>query len=457
MSETKPALPGKEKRRAPDRPLDYAGSVFGAVRLVCREKFSIHDEVTAFVCGIRIAGSVVDGTFDVGDIIEFPIDYLPWIELPTEIHLVNQRTGLDICPPVQLRTYDQALALVGPGDVTVESIAVDKGILRGLAINRTNGLVAPQMFARINGLVPRSISVEPPRMIETGGASFQFAAQLHPADLVENGLTADIFMLGVDRPLASIAYRRDDVDDISRRIVELEAELAQLKTAMAFKFNTQNADVTARMDIIQQRIDTFIEYAASFMFDRIASQDTAMPLAGDPVAPELRAKVNAFLDIVRGGGRQSATSPGAFSARERNVAMALNAPEFSYGWYDVEDDRKGQFRWMSSDAIIFNPHPGRPLAGVTVGVAAVFGADQPMVRATFDASPGTVSIDRGDKKSGSPWLLRLKPPAGKERPVFQALALKSLLAGSPSQSNADSGDSRVLSIAVNKVLFEYSD
>lgn len=429
---------------------------FRAIRLACRQSFDIDETAAAYVCGIRIAESRIEGSFHPGDVIEFPIEYLPWVELPADIHLVNQRTGEDICQPIPIRTYDQAIALIGLGDVEIENLTVDQGILRGTAINRTNGLSYPQMFVRINGLVPRTVSVESPRLLETGGASFQFATQLHPSDLVENGLTADIFLVGMEVPLASIAYSRADVDDMAKRVVELETELAQLKTAMAFKFNTQNSDVTARMDVMQQRIDTFIEYAASFMFDRVAAVEVPTQPGAPPLPAKARAKLDAFLDIVRGGAKPGKTTTAERVALDKRVPVALRSAEFSYGWYDVEEVEGREFRWMAADAILFNPQPGRPVRDVTIGVAAIYGADQPMVRASFDTKPATVTIERGDKKRGTPWLLRLKPQASKKQVLCQTLSLASLLAGSPAQSGEGS-DSRILSIAVSEIVFDFAE
>ena len=436
--------------------VEAIGTAFQAVRLSCLVSFEMKEEIAAYVCGIRIGQSRVEGRFKPGDIIEFPVDYLPWIELPTEIHLVGMRTSEDICPPIPLRTHEQAIALIGMGKTEIESLTVDQGMLRGLATNRVNGLIRPHMFARINGLVPRAISVEPPRLLDSGGASFQFAAQLHPADLVENGLTADIFMVGIETPLASIAYRRADVDDLSKRIVELEAQLAQSKTSTAFKFHTLNSDVTARMDVMQERIDTFIEYAASFMFDRVAAVEVQTQPGVEPMPPERRAKVDAFLDIVRHGVGVR-TSAGAVAAEpETTVAVPLRSVEFSYGWYDVEEESGREFRWMAADAIVFNPAPDRLVKEVRVAVAAVYGADRPMIRGAFDTKPATVAILKGDRERGGPWIIRFTAPPGQTEINCQTLNLTSLLASSPAR--ADGGhDSRMLSIAVTGITFEFAE
>lgn len=240
-------------------PFEVIGTAYQTIRLACPEVIEVSDEVVAYLCGIELGRNRIEGYFEAGDEIEFPIEYLPWVELPAQIHLVAAGTGADICEPIQLATHDQAIALVGLGETRIGNLAIEQGLLRGVAINRTNGLLQPQMFARINGVLPRPISIDPPRLLDDGGAQFRFAAQLHPTDLIENGMTVDVFLIGVETPLASIAFRRADVDDMARRVVELEAQLEQVKTTAAFRVSSLNSEITARLDAMQQRIDTFIE------------------------------------------------------------------------------------------------------------------------------------------------------------------------------------------------------
>jgi len=52
------------------------------------------------------------------------------------------------------------MVLLGPGEFTIENLALENGLLRGTLINRVNGIAAPTMFARINRFAVRQVTVE---------------------------------------------------------------------------------------------------------------------------------------------------------------------------------------------------------------------------------------------------------------------------------------------------------
>ena len=267
--------------------LQIIGSAHQAVRMVCTNSVAISEDICAYVSGIRIGINRIEGDFEPGDIIEYPIAYLPWVDLPADVRFVSEHTGQEIAEAFRIATHDDAIALVGMGESVIQNVVIDQGMIRGVVVNRVNGLLRPQMFARINGVIPRVITVEQPRLLDDGGASFQFSAQLNPADLGENGLTAEIFLLGQDAPLTSVSYRRADIDDVTKRIVEFEARLAQVSQSTTLRFNAMNHELKQSLEVMQQRIDAFIEYAASFMFDRIATSEVprlpdAPPLVARP-------------------------------------------------------------------------------------------------------------------------------------------------------------------------------
>lgn len=439
-------------------PFEVIGTAYRAIRLACPEVVDVSDDVVAYLCGIELGRNRIEGRFDAGDVIEFPIEYLPWVELPAQIHLVAAETGADICEPIQLASHDQAVALVGLGETKLDNLVIEQGLLRGVAINRTNGLLQPQMFARINGVLPRPISIDPPRLLDDGGAQFRFAAQLHSTDLIENGMTVDIFQIGIDTPLASIAFRRADIDDMARRVVELEAQLEQVKTTAAFRISSLNSEITARLDAMQQRIDTFIEYAGSFIFDRIAAAHVPTQAGAEPLSSEHQQKIDSFLAIVRGTGTADGKLP-AQSDGPSPADHALVPPtslSFSYGWYDVEEAEGRQFRWMGGDAIIANPHPSLPVRAVTIDVHAVFSAEQPIIRAAFDTKPARVTVGRAPSGNGRGWQLKLTPPRQQKSAECMAINLASLVSASPVQARTGH-DSRILSIAVTGATFQYAE
>lgn len=429
--------------------LQIIGSTHQAVRMICSNAVSISEDVCAYVSGIRIGVNRVEGEFEPGDIIEYPISYLPWVDLPVDVRFVSERTGQEVADPFRISTHDDAVALVGMGEAVIQSVAIDQGMIRGLVVNRVNGLLRPQMFARINGVLPRAITVEPPRLLDDGGASFQFSAQLHPSDLGENGLTAEIFLLGKDTPLTSIAFRRADVDDLTKRIVEFEARMAQITQSTALRFKTMSNETTQRLDMLQQRIDSFIEYSASFMFDRVAATEVASAPGAEPLDEALRGKVDAFLDLVRtGGASRIASPPGPVS-----VSVPLASGAFSFGWHDVEEEGGTAFRWMSDNAVIFNPQPDRPVSEVRIALSAVHGTSQPVIRAAFDQTPVALVIERAKKKAAG-WRIILVPPEEGAAATFHALSLASMLNAPPARIAGRSA--RQISVAVSELVFVYA-
>jgi len=439
----------RQRGAAPPARLRVIGSTYQAVRLMAETPLTLDDEICAYVAGIRVGSDRIEGVFEPGDIIEYPVSYLPWVELPAEIRFVAESTGVEVSEPFRIAHHDEAVSLVGIGEAVVQNVAIEKGMIRGLVVNRVNGLLRPQMFARINGVVPRAITVEQPRLLDDGGASFQFAAPLSPADLGENGLTADIFLLGQDTPLTSIAFRRADVDDMTKRIVEFEAQLAQISQSTAFRLNGMDGSLSRRLDLLQQRMDTFIEYAASFMFDRVAAVEVPS-LPGAPArSPELSAKVDAFLSAVRGNG--PANEPQAVPDSE---TVPLGSGAFAAGWFEMEEENGVSLRWMSGDGQVANPHPDRPVAEVRLALAGVYGSGQPMLRAAFDGVPVAFHVERSKRRGGG-WKVRIVPPKGAEGAKCSTLSLASMFTGSPERADG-AEESRLLSIAVSELTFVYA-
>jgi hypothetical protein len=296
------------------------------------------------------------------------------------------------------------------------------------------------------------ITVDQPRLLDDGGASFQFAAQLLPADLGENGLTAEIFLLGKDTPLTSISFRRADFDDLTKRIVEFEARLAQISQSTAFRFKTVKNDLNQRLDMMQQRIDTFIEYAASFMFDRIAASEVATMRGGPPLSPELRSKVDTFRRIVR--GEQPDQRSASHATDPLTAAVPLKSAAFSFGWHEAEVEDGVALRRMSDNAIVFNPHPERPVAAVHIALSAGQGAAQPALRAAFDGEPAALVIERAKRRADG-WRVRITPPKGPAAAKCDALSLANMLPVAPVRANG-TDDARQRSVAVTELTFTYA-
>lgn len=407
--------------------LQVIGSTQQAIRMVCANAMTINDDVCAYISGIRVGISRIEGEFEAGDIIEYPISYLPWTDLPATVRFVSDTSGEEIAEPFHIRTHDEAVALVGVGETVVQNIVIDQGMVRGIVVNRVNGLLRPQMFARINGLVPRNITVDAPRLLDDGGASFQFAAPLLPADLGEHGLTAEIFLLGQDTPLTSIAFRRADVDDLTRRIVEFDTRLSQVSQSMDFRFKKSDQRLEAKIDVMQQRIEAFIEYAASFMFDRVAATTVPTVPGATPLPADLRAKVDAFFNAVKGNPpKQSSQS---------STNISLESPSLSFGWDPVEEEDGVTMRRLRDFAVIFNPHPERAVSEIRLMLCTSSGASQPAFRAAFDKGAATVVIEQGKRKA-TRWRARVRPQDGDKSVLCTALSLINMSDETPSRSLA---------------------
>jgi hypothetical protein len=251
--------------------------------------------------------------------------------------------------------------------------------------------------------------------------------QLNPADLGENGLTAEIFLLGQDTPLTSVSYRRADIDDLTKRIVGFEARLAQVTQSTTVRFNAMNNEVKQRLDVMQQRIDAFIEYAASFMFDRMAASEVPTVAGATPLSPELRAKVDAFLSTIRG----TENGPSPRNGEEATIVVPLESKIFSFGWNDVEEKNGIRLRSMSDIAVTLNPFPDRPVAEILMTLAAPDDAAQPSLRAAFDGAPAICTVER-DKRKNNACRVKIRPAEGEMAATCRALSLVNLTAnGTP--------------------------
>lgn len=422
-----------------------------AVRLACLVSSRFDDVIVAYVQGIRAGESHLQGALKAGDIIEFPIDYLPWVELPAEIRFVRKGDDVEIGAPFELRTIDEATMLVGTGELVVDNLTISQGIVRGVVFNKINGLLKPQLFARINGVIPRAVGLEEPRLMDEGGASFRFAVQLLPIDINDSGLSIELFAVGSHTPLASAVLSRPADDELDRRLIALDARVQQIQDASSFHIKSLRTELKEQVTDIQQRVDAFIEYASSFIFDRIAGERRE---ASAPVDAALQSQIDSLKSFIHA---TPTVSPGAKKGEAAVPTTAtyvdLNSDLFTLGWYAVEVVDGSGFRWMSRTGIIFNPDPGRIVSEVLIVIDKVYGATFPLLSCYFDAQPA--ALDLTDDPATSQFVARLRwrddtPPV----PV-QTIRIESQVSASPAQSEG-SNDQRILSIAIREVSFFYA-
>lgn len=435
-------------------PIRSVGIAFQTIRMTCVGDAELDDVVVAYINGIKVGENYISGVFHAGEVIEYPIQYLPYVDLPGEIRFARQQDGSEVVSPLTLRTREDAIALVGLGDVKVESLAIEYGVVRGVAVNRVNGLLRPEMFARINGVVPRGVIVDNHRLLDDGGASFQFSVRLEAQDLAENGLSVDIHVVGKDGPLSSLTYRRADPDDALRRIIQLESRLDQNQQATGYQIQALDNEITARIGLLEDRIEAFIEYSASLLFDRIAATPVQDVPQASALSAEKKQKMQMFLDLVKSGAKVLQEQSHDRSSTTDQQIVPLRSSAFSHGWYDVELDDGEEHRWMSSEAIVFNPAPEKKLLEVQIGVFGVYGAEVPMLKCFFDGAPAHVLRER--PVTDGPLTIRAQVPKDKAPISFDMLRIESLVSASPATLEG-STDQRLLSIAVSQIAFVYAE
>jgi hypothetical protein len=432
------------------RPIGFG---FQRVRLSCVGSCTIDDDITAYVRGIPIGSARISGRLKAGEHVDIPIDYFPWVELPAEIRFADSSAKLPIPSGLKISSPEEALLLVGPGDIAISNVSIEQGILRGHGANLVNGLSRPTMYARINGLVVRPIVTDPPRLLDDGGCSFQFAMQLLPTDIVDSGITIDIYVLGVDAPVSSVTFSRMLVTEQEKRLIELEGKLQEAQQTAALQVASLKTDFDARLARIERRIETFIEYASSFMLDRVAAVAVPTTPGAKPVDdPALRTKLDAFRSLVATAASPEGARPGP-DAGDNYSNLPLHSSMFAFGWYDIERTEEAEFRWMSPRAIVFNPEPNRPVAEVILLVCGVYRAAAPSLKASLDARTARVRVEAD---GAGRFRVHLRPPKGERSVPLQALRLESLTSGNPHRDEGSSDD-REISMAVAGLAFIYAD
>ena len=409
------------------------GAGRAGLALRCLRRFE-GDALLLFCGGVEVGHLPLAAAVEPGSTVEVPVSRLPRVALPAELRLSTGVAGLDLAAPWVLESPDAAFGLLGPPAPVVESLRLDHGVLRGVATERANGLLEPVLFARINDAAARAVSVEePPAPLAEGGCVFRFALLLQPADLVEAGLAVSIHLVGLEAPIARFALAPATVGaDAAARVAELEGRLRRLEDATAAGLGAMEHALRRRMDAQQERMDAFIEASASLLLDRVAVEDAPAALrvlAGTAAPPE------------------NESAPLRLGDR---VELPPDSGHLGFGWHAPERDAAGAFRWMADRALVVSPEPHRELAGVTLEVRHLYGAAEPALRASFDALPCHVAVEREEP---SRFRVRIAPPAGAA--PCRTLMLEALASGSPARDGA-SADARLLSMAVYGLVFDYA-
>jgi hypothetical protein len=407
------------------------------LRLCCRIECSLQGIVSALVRGITIGEVKVSRTFEVGELLEIPVREFPEIDLPATVRF--DLGDAELSEPLVVGSREDALLISGHAGVVVKDLCLDGGMLKGVFVGGGAGSAVQNAYVRINGSIMRSLDVEQPRSRAEGGFLARFIVALRPGDLTEVGLSIEIFLPGSSAPIGNFAYTRTDPTAELLRIVALEEAVRQADKSMTLQLMMLGDNFERRLALQQERIDAFIEHVISIVLDHAAGSSEVT----DPAT---------FLETLRSVKLELATSARAVSNAQlvSFASVSLDSAAFAFGWYDMEKNEKGQYRWMAKSGLIRNPHPTRPITRIEIDVIQVYGAHTPMLRASLGDFELKVSVEQ----SQSVFLVVLSPRT-ESSVTGDTLSLGSFASGSPA-SDIGTSDYRTLSISAAEVRFHYA-
>ncbi|MFC7608253.1 hypothetical protein [Teichococcus aestuarii] len=409
------------------------------LRLTFGEACSIAGDIEVLARGIPISSLKVEQSFEPGQFLDLPVNSFPNVQLPVNLCICVGEE--EIAAPLLIKSSEDVMALVGQGEIEARDLSLEAGLLRGTLHLNGNAVSVPNAFIRTNGVVIRSVVVEPPVGKDTGGAYCRFAVPIRPSDFVESGLSVDLHVSGIDHPLANFTYARVDPSAEASRLLKLEEELRQAQKKISIQTEMLSGSFQRRLALQQERVDAFIEYATSILLDNVAN---AFEQKSDPAS---------FL-LALSEARANTLGPTAAKVAVKaidEVEIDVDSENFAFGWYDVEQNDKGPFRWMSQTGLLNNPYPHLPLAKVDLVITRAYGAEEPLVRAVVDDVEFTaITTSRTDQAFNVSWV----PPQNSSAVFGQSVRLESFHAGSPATSEG-TNDTRILAIAATKAKFYY--
>jgi hypothetical protein len=105
---------------------------------------------------------------------------------------------------------------------------------------------------------------------------------------------------------------------------------------------------------------------------------------------------------------------------------------------------------MGQTALVNNPYPSLPISKVDFLISQVYGAAEPLLRATAD----DVEFNVTTSKFGGHFLVSFSPPSGTQEIYAQSIRVESFHSGSPATDEGTT-DTRTLSVSALKAEFHY--
>ncbi|CAA9249030.1 MAG: hypothetical protein AVDCRST_MAG27-1929 [uncultured Craurococcus sp.] len=415
-------------------PLLVVGAGRDGLRLRALKPLRPDAPLRAWCRGIEAGQLVLAGPVEPDAVLTLPIARLPCVPLPAMLRIAAAPEGPDLADPWPVASPAEATALLGPSHPRIEDLRLEYGMLRGTGIERVNGLLQPALHAVINGSTARAVQAEPPVPLAEGGCAFRFALALEPADLNGSGIEVALHVTGSRTVLARFALGPSLPG--TDRMAELESRMLRLEQALDGVQQSVQAGLDRRLAMQQERIDAFIDAAATLLLDRLAGEE---------------APATALRRLVAAATPEPVEDAPVAAVAAGEAVLAPRDPAFDLGWNGAEEDAEGPFRWMTLQGLLRNPAPLRPVAAVELAVGHLYGAPAPVLEASFDGTPCLVEVER---RGPHHFTLRIAPPGG---PMpCRLLRLQSRAGGSPLEDGV-SGDERLLSIAVTRAAFRYAE
>jgi hypothetical protein len=252
--------------------------------------------------------------------------------------------------------------------------------------------------------------------------------------------------------LYSIVFHRHSAGENGGSLSRLEALLQEHKGVAASRLNFLEQTFEKRMSLMQQRLDSFIEYISTIAFDRLACERVEND-GGDSIT-RMPNEVQKFVDtltkaINSGSVGLPATLEEDFEAIK---IIEVSSDAFGDGWYGPELIDGIQCRWMSERGLVFLPMAPSAPCKIEILLCAIYGASEPHVIANIDGRSVPVAVETTSLQGVT---LTIVPDRGGQTKIdFLCLSLESLTYNSPLLDGVGE-DVRTLSIMVKAIILHY--